>query len=228
MVYVMSDLHGMYELYIKMLDKIKLGEEDTLYILGDIVDRGPSGMEILLDIEGRSNVIALMGNHDLLALGILSHLNRGIRDEELLELRSLINAWLYDGGRVTFDAFKALSYEDRCRVIRVLDSLRNYAEVNVNGTSYVLTHAGISGYCEDKELWEYKTEDFVFERLDYSKPFFPSRVLVSGHTPTAAIEGASEGRIYKTKGHIAVDCGAVFGFGLGCIRLDDGEEFYVK
>ena len=40
MIYVMSDIHGMYEKYEKMLKQIDLSEKDTLYVLGDIVDRG--------------------------------------------------------------------------------------------------------------------------------------------------------------------------------------------
>ena len=50
MVYVMSDLHGCYEKYVKMLEKISFSKEDVLYILGDVVDRGTGGMKILLDI----------------------------------------------------------------------------------------------------------------------------------------------------------------------------------
>lgn len=228
MVYVMSDLHGMYELYKRMLDEIRLSDEDTLYILGDVVDRGEGGMKILLDLEGRKNIIPLMGNHDLMAYLILSRLNAGIREGELRDLQGLINAWLYDGGRVTFNEFKALSREDRARALFMLDGFRNYAEVKVGGIDYVLSHAAISGYTEGRPLSEYNTEDFIYERCDYTRPFFDGRVLVSGHTPTAAIEGATEGRIYRTRGHIAVDCGAVFGFGLGCLCLDNGKEFYVK
>ena len=36
------------------------------------------------------------------------------------------------------------------------------------------------------------------------------------------------GRIYRGNGHIAIDCGAVWGGTLGCIRLEDLREFYVK
>ena len=36
--------------YIKMLEKINFSDSDTLYILGDVVDRGPDGIKILLDI----------------------------------------------------------------------------------------------------------------------------------------------------------------------------------
>ena len=47
MIYAMSDLHGCYDKYIKMPEKINFGDDDTLYILGDIVDRGPDGIKIL-------------------------------------------------------------------------------------------------------------------------------------------------------------------------------------
>ena len=51
---------------------------------------------------------------------------------------------------------------------------------------------------------------------------------MTGHTPTALIDMASRGRIWRKNGHIALDCGAVFGEGLGCICLDTMQEFYVK
>lgn len=44
MIYCMSDLHGCYRQYMAMLEKIGFSDEDTLYILGDTVDRGPSGI----------------------------------------------------------------------------------------------------------------------------------------------------------------------------------------
>ena len=50
MIYVMSDLHGEYEKYKAMLDKIQLRDEDTLFVLGDVIDRGNQGIRILLDM----------------------------------------------------------------------------------------------------------------------------------------------------------------------------------
>ena len=47
--YVMSDLHGNYEAYINMLKKIDLKDSDMLYILGDVLDRGPHPIKIILD-----------------------------------------------------------------------------------------------------------------------------------------------------------------------------------
>ncbi len=36
----MSDLHGNYKAYKDMLEKIEFSNADTLFILGDILDRG--------------------------------------------------------------------------------------------------------------------------------------------------------------------------------------------
>ena len=62
MIYVMSDIHGMYDKYIEMMDLIDLKETDTLYILGDIIDRGVNSMKILQDMMKRSNVFGILMN----------------------------------------------------------------------------------------------------------------------------------------------------------------------
>ena len=48
MIYVMSDIHGEYDKFKEVLKQINLQKEDLLYVLGDVVDRGPHPMEILL------------------------------------------------------------------------------------------------------------------------------------------------------------------------------------
>lgn len=64
----MSDIHGHYDAYMKMLELIQFSEDDTLYILGDIIDRGPNPVKILLDLMKRTNVRILAGNHCHMAL----------------------------------------------------------------------------------------------------------------------------------------------------------------
>ena len=49
MIYAMSDIHGQYEQFLTLLEQIGIRKEDTLYILGDVVDRGPEPMKILKD-----------------------------------------------------------------------------------------------------------------------------------------------------------------------------------
>ena len=47
MIYVMSDIHGNMSNFKSVLKQIDLQPEDTLYILGDVVDRYPDGIRIL-------------------------------------------------------------------------------------------------------------------------------------------------------------------------------------
>ena len=47
MIYAMSDIHGQYDRFQNLLHQLNLQKEDKLYILGDVVDRGPHPMKIL-------------------------------------------------------------------------------------------------------------------------------------------------------------------------------------
>jgi len=44
MVYAISDIHGYYDKYIRMLDKIEFNKNDMLYVIGDVIDRGDDGI----------------------------------------------------------------------------------------------------------------------------------------------------------------------------------------
>ena len=66
--YCMSDIHGEIDRYIAMLDAIHFSNEDLLYIIGDVIDRHPGGIDILRDIMKRPNIHMLMGNHEMMCL----------------------------------------------------------------------------------------------------------------------------------------------------------------
>ena len=48
--YVMSDIHGEGSRFYAMLDRIGFSSADTLYILGDVIDRGADGVSLLRQI----------------------------------------------------------------------------------------------------------------------------------------------------------------------------------
>ncbi len=52
--YVISDIHGEYELFIKLLEKIRFTSADTLYVLGDVIDRGPASDKGFAEIDGNA------------------------------------------------------------------------------------------------------------------------------------------------------------------------------
>lgn len=232
MIYVMSDLHGCYDKYLRMLGKIKFNSEDTLYVLGDSIDRGDDGIKILLDMMRRSNVVPMLGNHEYMAYSVLKKFNVEITaynynshlDAEAVEM---YENWMFNGGITTSQAFAKLDKAIRDSVMEYLGEFELYEELEVNGNSFVLVHGGLVGFEEYKALGDYDIHDIIWGRCDYARQYYKDKYLVTGHTPTYNIDENYRGRIYKENNHIAIDCGAVFGGTLGCICLDTLEEFYV-
>lgn len=226
MHYAVSDLHGCYDKYIRLLGRLPLREEDTLFILGDLVDRGDGGLQIILDLTGRRNICACMGNHDYYALTLLSRLpaEGGRLPPELVEG---LQAWFEDGGAPTYEAYRRLSEAERRIVLSYLRGLPLYREIVVNGQKYFLAHT----VPERERLLNREAcsfRDFLFGKPEYNRVYWEDTLLVTGHTPTGFIDNRSAGRIWKGSNHIAIDCGAVFGNPIGCFCPDTREEFYVE
>lgn len=228
--YCISDVHGEHEKYKLLLEKIHFSEEDTLYVIGDMVDRGPQPLTLVHDIMSQKNVIALAGNHEILACIFLRRLIYGGRAEDLDETTMAdILLWQQDGGASTLTEFHKLTVPERWEVVEWLGDLDVYREIEVNGERYVLVHAGLGKNADPaRPLDDYELYDYLFSRPDYGRTVFPDKYIVSGHTPTSLIPGnPSPGRIYRANRHIAIDCGCTFGGYLGAICLETGEEFYV-
>lgn len=64
MIYIMSDIHGQYNRFKNLLHQLNLQNEDKLYILGDVVDRGPQPIKILQYMMKHQNIIPIIGNHE--------------------------------------------------------------------------------------------------------------------------------------------------------------------
>ena len=64
MDYIISDIHGEFDLFIKLLKTINFTEDDKMIICGDIIDKGPNSIKLLKYIKNKSNMIFLLGNHE--------------------------------------------------------------------------------------------------------------------------------------------------------------------
>ena len=51
--------------------------------------------------------------------------------------------------------------------------------------------------------------------------------VITGHTPTMYINEDSSPKVYIGNGHIAIDCGCVYGGKLAAYCIDDGSMTYV-
>lgn len=78
-IYCISDIHGCFIEFNKMLRLINFQESDELYILGDIFDRGPASAEMLwwATKQAPANVHFLLGNHeDMILAADYNYYNR--------------------------------------------------------------------------------------------------------------------------------------------------------
>ena len=229
-VYIMSDLHGEYEKFLQMLDKIQFQDDDTLFILGDIVDRGPQPIPLLLDLSMRSNVFCLLGNHEYMALHTLQALDVEITEENwdtqlTPELMRGYLEWMQNGGAVTLQQYRALPPEEREGVLDFLEDLALYEFVTVSGQHFVLVHAGFLHFSPDRPLDDYAAEELIFDRTGYEQSYFSNAITVTGHIPTLSF--TDKPQIHRKDNRINIDCGACYPGGqLSCLCLNTMEEFY--
>ena len=157
--YVISDIHGQYDMFMELIDKIDLKQTDTLYVLGDILDRGPHPIKVLKKLMEMPNAICIVGNHELMALECLEILMKEITDmsiEELDEemLDNLVT-WQYNGSKSTIDEFSELGSDEKQDIIDFIKEFLIYEEVAVSERDYLLVHAGLGNYSPEKDIEDY-------------------------------------------------------------------------
>ena len=123
--YVISDIHGQFDAFMKMLDKIEFGYDDEMYILGDVIDRGPQSLECVKWIMEQDNILTLLGNHELLFLDNYLHDTTGIYDP------------------IT-EARKTLSEEEMKRIVNWIMDIPECKIVKLNGKVFYLNHTQIA------------------------------------------------------------------------------------
>lgn len=228
MTYAVANLHGCFDKFKKLLKEIRFGDDDVMYVIGDIVDYGEEPIELLCDLSMRYNVIPIVGECDFRALGLLRELDRMLGgatpDPEAI---GKMTEWIQEGGARTMEGFKALDDDMKEGVLEYLEDMSLYEEVEAGGRKYLLVHAGIAEYDADTPLEDYMPEDFIYESVDPDYQLIDGVTLVVGHKPTYEIDGAERGKIYHGEGSIFIDCGAAYDEPLGCICLDNGKEYYI-
>lgn len=250
--YVMSDVHGQYKSYMKMLKKIDLKAEDTLYVLGDVIDRGPDGIKIITDMMKRPNVVMILGNHELLMMDALKNFDE-IKSKDRHDTDD-IDLWLdpCNGGEKTYDAYQNLTPAKRKAILQYLEEAWIIKKIQVNNKIYHLSHAYTSNkktkdgfrYSDltHDEIWDVvwmNIYDRAFIRENKDK-LYPNKknIYISGHTFTQRLDCIDElgrGLIYHNSDYFGyhvynIDCGMALknkSSQLSCLRLEDGEEFYI-
>jgi len=232
MNYVMSDIHGEYDKYLEMLQKIDFCDEDTLYILGNTVDFGAEPIELLNEMADQPNVYPIIGSHERMAVDTLSLLMDDISEGRLDKLSpdtmKAIAHWKENGGTTTLEEFVKLINEERQDVLDYLCDFTPFEVVDIDNKTFILVHCGLGNFEKNgKKLKSYSVKELTDIEVDYEKQYFndDSIFIVSGHVPTYKLCG--EDRIYFSHNNICINCGVSEGRKLGCLCLETLEEFYV-
>ena len=244
----MSDLHGCYEEFQQMLDLINFSADDSLTIIGDVVDRGTASVGLLQDIMARENARLLMGNHEYVMASTLNALPIDVASDSFMEYfcdesGELLLAspafsdycyWMDNGGRTTFNDYLKLPLSERTDIVNFLNNTPYYHEITVENQKYILVHSVPGGFGKDKPMGSYEPRDLLFTRIRqperWGEGFYDDKIIVIGHTPTLYVDKEYTGKMYRNTGIVNVDCGCVYrssGGRLCCLRLDDMREHYI-
>ena len=176
-VYACADLHGRYDLWAKIKNILK--PDDTLYFLGDAIDRGEDGYKIMKEMLADPRITYILGNHEYMMYKVCT---------TGMEYSPDMDIWLYNGGYSTFQ-----SWDKDGRPIDVIADLAALPTevyyLNKEGVTIILNHAGRNPDIVPKDthaaVWDREHITTVFSAAsDKPCPY----LIVHGHTPNEVLE----------------------------------------
>ncbi len=189
---VIGDVHGHYDTLMNLMEAIAPNQEDMVYFLGDLIDRGPQSAQVV-DFVKESRYISLMGNHEQMLLDILG-------DGEIYG--PALQAWLYSGGHSTINSYGDKGVrQDHIEWMRTLPTF-----IDLQDTW--LVHAGIH---PRMPIEKQTSEQFCWIRDEFNsmpQPYFPDKLIITGHTITFTLPGVLPGKIAQGRGWLDIDTGA--------------------
>lgn len=241
MTYVLSDIHGQADAFFDILEQINFSDDDVLYILGDIVDRGPKIFEVFDYIENKSNIHLIMGNHERMMIDFLDSMGESIEynNEKIYSslVRSNYRLWIRNGGMITYDYLLAKDKEYQTKFMDMVRSLPYYKIIEINGQNFILCHGRPTFY--ELQGVENPTVENMLDALtiapDYeilwnrdlwSQHTPDGYKVIHGHSPVQYAFGVDEITSYSYDEFIDIDCGCAGKYKLACLRLEDMKEFY--
>lgn len=178
--FAISDIHGCCRTFRVMVEEVlMLTPNDTLYLLGDYIDRGPDSKGVIDYIwqmqKNGINVVCLQGNHEEFLIKSYAQQN----DD---------GVWLRNGGEETLLSFGAKKATDiPVKYIDFLCEMQTYIVLD----DYVLVHAGFALHEPDffantnAHLW--LRPQYWYETLAKTKPF-GDKIVIHGHTPQETMD----------------------------------------
>ena len=188
-ILAIGDIHGCDVALNALLDQFHPTAEDTVVVLGDIVDRGPGTrqvIETLMNLSRTGRLIGILGNHEQMFL-------------EAYHGGDVFATWLGFGGQAVLDSYGGNFDSIPPDHIEFLLSFCNYWKT----TSEIFVHANLE---PGVRLKEQTIQWLRWRKLTGSEPPRSSgKRVICGHTPQKT------GRPLVRDGWVCIDTAACRG-----------------
>ena len=224
-ILVISDIHGCYEEFCNLLEKVRYdSSQDQLILLGDYVDRGEKSRQVIDKVMELvlSGAVALRGNHDNYLLSLVYSKN----DRDFQTFSRM-------GG---FATLRSYSSEQSDNIEKNIENIKNnYSHhlLFINSLPYsyetdnhIFVHAGINPSVDldkqDELDFTWIRDDFIKHKTNIEKK------VVFGHTTCKMLHNIDG--IYFAEDKIGIDGGCCFGKQLNCLEISENgyKEYSVK
>lgn len=205
--YVFSDVHGHRRTLERLLEEVSPASEDEIWVLGDMIDRGPDPVGVIKVCRSLPNVHILMGNHEDLMIDFFHRNGDGMAEFN----------WAINGGETTFNGLSELPGDEAAEIEQWVEHLPKWGHVTVGERPYLLVHAGIRpgrGF-PPRKYWGDATLDALLkskERVNHGEDLLWIReefwdaptglldaqgqgpIVIAGHTPVPYVEQITDCR----------------------------------
>ena len=148
--YVIGDVHGCFDQFIRLVKKIDYdSKKDQIILTGDLVNRGPKSLDVVNYCMADKNITTVLGNHDLYLLYLIS-INQGKG-----KLKKIVEA---ENNKQIFEWLIT-----RPLLIQAFNQSTN--------NKFIITHAGIP------EIWSLEKAQDLADEVSQALTNHPSRVL---------------------------------------------------
>ncbi len=189
-----GDIHACYDELMALMKKIQLKPNDTLILLGDMIDKGKNTkavIDFIINLKQQAYpIIPLMGNHERMLLDALFD-------------KGQLAKWLSQGGKETLASFK----------INTLDELNEkyiqfFSQLPYFYTSgkYIFVHAGLNDTIPNPLT---DTQTMIWHCKEYyQNKSLQDKIIIHGHCPVSI--NKSLALIHKEAKVINIDTGCVY------------------
>lgn len=190
---IIGDVHGHYDGLMVLLEAIAPVQDDKVYFLGDLIDRGPKSSQVV-DFVRKSPYKCIMGNHEQMMIQALSESEAG---------QGAWQGWFYSGGWETVESYRdtgIMPYDD----LEWMRSLPLYLDLG----DVWLVHAGVDPKLPIKKQ---TSHEFCWIRKEFhciEKPYFSEKLIITGHTITFTFDDVEPGQLVHGEGWLDIDTSA--------------------